>query len=54
MMADIEKSAREIIIKTYMRRGGLTDWDREYVEADVDAILRTLKRKGFHFTAQKQ
>ena len=41
------KTAKEVIVKTYMRRGGLTDWDREFVEADAEAILRALKKNGF-------
>lgn len=50
---ELKEEAREVITKTYMRRGGLTDWEREYVEKDTDAILRALERKGLYFADHK-
>lgn len=35
---------RENAIKSIMRQAGLSDWDRESVEMDVDAVLKVFKK----------
>jgi hypothetical protein len=51
-MGEVEHSSEddvitEIMVKAYMRRGGLSEWDREFVEGDVRSIRKTLTKRGY-------
>lgn len=37
----------DLLYKTIKRHAGLSEWDRDGIEAEVAAIRRALKRKGY-------
>lgn len=41
------KTPKEVIVKAIMKRAGLSDFDREWVEEDAAAILIALSKEGY-------
>lgn len=46
-----ETRLKDTMVDAIIKHAGLSDWDRESVECEVDSILIALKRKGFQIIA---